>query len=247
MKPLISAGEKAAWYERMALDPKVSPFALCVAIVIGSHIDRWESGAARVSRERIAADLGGASLRGVEKAIAVLKELNHLAIEKREVGFATGSDGKTRTVHGGRGGCNIYKMIPQTANGGSLLDDERANDGAPLDGEQRANGGSLLQKERANGDSTKSEPPFRKERTPVRTNLVLSKNSPSGGRRRVVKDAPPPPSTWVGGTDTRWLRLAERYEREKGVPARAIPISSHEGKGLMFPDEWLAQLDQVAA
>ena len=180
MQPKISVGDKCAWIERAARDGRLTAFQFRLGVVIASHVDRFDTASATVSRDTLAKEIGKATLRGVEKATQALVRHGYLQVDRREIG----TDGKGRIVHGGRGGCNIYRLTLETANGGSLLDEETANEGSLI---ERANGGSPLEQERANGGSTKSEPPFHKERTQVRTNLVLSKISPSGrssGRRK---------------------------------------------------------------
>jgi hypothetical protein len=159
--PLISGGQKAGWYEQMARDGELTPFVVRIGLIIGVHIDRHHTGLAKVSRETIAQEAGG-TVRGVEKAIQSLEEHGHIEATKRVVGTST-VNGKTTVVHGGRGGCNTYRLILKTANAGS-----------PFHEEETANPGSPKEPERVNGGSVKGERGFAKGRTGVRTNPYSS-------------------------------------------------------------------------
>jgi hypothetical protein len=79
-EPIFTGKDKSLWYEQIALDPRVSPLALRVGCVVGSHVNRYE-GSTFVGRDRIA-QLLNISTKSVDRMISQLEGYGHLHVTR---------------------------------------------------------------------------------------------------------------------------------------------------------------------
>jgi hypothetical protein len=115
-EPTFHAGSKLAWIEQIAIDRNSAPFHLRVAVAISRRVKG--AGDAHVSQETIA-NMIGATVRGVRKAIVALQQRGH--IEVAAAGLGRGKATLYRPIIKRRNGCSGFlgDSTPKTRNEGT--------------------------------------------------------------------------------------------------------------------------------
>jgi hypothetical protein len=203
-QPISFTGIKLKFLDLARRDKTLSHFEYRLLDAIASCVDR-ESGDAIRNREQLAREIGGCSVRAIEKAVARLEARQLIEVKRGR----------------GRGVANVYRLRYEKANRGSPI--------SPSTESENANGCSPIEDlKKANGSVEKGEREGVKRRTAVRPLPYISHLSLPPGvmdrlRNSLGKDVA---SAWFGqatiervdgsgitiGLPTRFIR--ERIQRD---------------------------------